>query len=90
MSGRLDTAVNSAGCKGQPGPLTELTTGNDAATFDSNVNGVVLSADHERRLMQPRGQNARPRVIAPAADSRRKNSKQRFAAWPTERPYAHG
>jgi NAD(P)-dependent dehydrogenase (short-subunit alcohol dehydrogenase family) len=51
--GRLDVAVNNAGTEGQPGPLTEQTEGTYAATFDSNVLGVILSLKHELRVMYP-------------------------------------
>jgi NAD(P)-dependent dehydrogenase (short-subunit alcohol dehydrogenase family) len=51
--GRLDVAVNNAGTEGQPGPLTEQTVETYAATFDSNVLGVVLSLKHELRAMYP-------------------------------------
>jgi NAD(P)-dependent dehydrogenase (short-subunit alcohol dehydrogenase family) len=49
--GRLDVAVNNAGTEGQSGPLTEQTPENYAATFDTNVLGVVLSLKHELRAM---------------------------------------
>jgi NAD(P)-dependent dehydrogenase (short-subunit alcohol dehydrogenase family) len=49
--GRLDVAVNNAGTEGQPGPLTEQTEETYAATFDTNVLGVVLSLKHELRVM---------------------------------------
>ena len=51
--GRLDVAVNNAGTEGQSGPLIEQTAENYAATFDSNVLGVVLSLKHELRVMVP-------------------------------------
>jgi len=51
--GRLDVAVNNAGTEGQPGPLTEQTAETYAATFDTNVLGVVLSLKHELRVMNP-------------------------------------
>lgn len=51
--GRLDVAVNNAGTEGQPGALTEQTEGTYAATFDSNVLGVILSLKHELRVMYP-------------------------------------
>jgi NAD(P)-dependent dehydrogenase (short-subunit alcohol dehydrogenase family) len=50
--GRLDVAVNNAGTEGQPGPLTEQSAETYAATFDTNVLGVVLSMKHELRVMQ--------------------------------------
>ncbi len=49
--GRLDVAVNNAGTEGQPGPLTEQTAETYAATFDTNVLGVVFSLKHELRVM---------------------------------------
>ena len=51
--GRLDVAVNNAGTEGQPGPLTEQTEETYAATFDTNVLGVMLSLKHELRVMYP-------------------------------------
>jgi NAD(P)-dependent dehydrogenase (short-subunit alcohol dehydrogenase family) len=53
--GRLDVAVNNAGTEGKPGPLTEQTAESYAATFDTNVLGMVLSLKHELRVMQPQG-----------------------------------
>ena len=53
--GRLDVAVNNAGTEGAPGPLTEQTPESYAATFDTNVLGVLLSMKHELRVMQPQG-----------------------------------
>ena len=53
--GRLDAAVNNAGTEGQPGPLTEQTSDNYAAMFDTNVLGTFLSLKHELRVMQPQG-----------------------------------
>jgi NAD(P)-dependent dehydrogenase (short-subunit alcohol dehydrogenase family) len=49
--GRLDVAVNNAGTEGQPGPITEQSAETYAATFDTNVLGVVLSLKHELRAM---------------------------------------
>jgi NAD(P)-dependent dehydrogenase (short-subunit alcohol dehydrogenase family) len=49
--GRLDVAVNNAGTEGLVGPLTEQTAETYAATFDTNVLGVVLSLKHELRAM---------------------------------------
>src|SRR5262249_22182335 len=49
--GRLDVAVNNAGTEGQPGPITEQTAETYAATFDTNVLGVLLSMKHELRAM---------------------------------------
>jgi NAD(P)-dependent dehydrogenase (short-subunit alcohol dehydrogenase family) len=53
--GRLDVAVNNAGTEGKPGPMTEQSTENYAATFDTNVLGTVLSMKHELRVMQSQG-----------------------------------
>ena len=41
--GRLDVAVNNAGTEGQVGPITSQTAESYAATFDTNVLGVILS-----------------------------------------------
>jgi NAD(P)-dependent dehydrogenase (short-subunit alcohol dehydrogenase family) len=49
--GRLDVAVNNAGTEGTPGPLTGTTAETYAATFDTNVLGVLLSLKHELRVM---------------------------------------
>src|SRR6202165_3796340 len=53
--GRLDVAVNNAGSEGQVGPLTDQTAESYAATFDTNVLGVILSMKHEVRAMQGQG-----------------------------------
>jgi NAD(P)-dependent dehydrogenase (short-subunit alcohol dehydrogenase family) len=53
--GRLDVAVNAAGSEGQPGPITDQTAESYAATFDTNVLGVILSMKHEVRVMQAHG-----------------------------------
>ncbi len=53
--GRLDIAVNNAGSEGKPGPVTEQTAETYAATFDTNVLGVILSLKHEVRVMQGQG-----------------------------------
>jgi len=53
--GRLDVAVNNAGTEGKPGPVTEQTAESYAATFDTNVLGVLLSLKHEVRVMQVEG-----------------------------------
>ena len=54
--GRLDVAVNNAGTEGQPGPITDQTAESYAATFDTNVLGMMLSMKHELRVMQAQGQ----------------------------------
>jgi NAD(P)-dependent dehydrogenase (short-subunit alcohol dehydrogenase family) len=53
--GRLDVAVNNAGTEGTPGPVTEQSAESYAATFDTNVLGVLLSLKHELRVMQAQG-----------------------------------
>jgi len=53
--GRLDIAVNNAATEGQGGLVTELTAESYAATFDTNVLGVLLSMKHELRVMLPQG-----------------------------------
>jgi NAD(P)-dependent dehydrogenase (short-subunit alcohol dehydrogenase family) len=53
--GRLDVAVNNAATEGRGGPITEQTAESFAATFDTNVLGVVLSMKHEVRAMQAQG-----------------------------------
>jgi NAD(P)-dependent dehydrogenase (short-subunit alcohol dehydrogenase family) len=49
--GRLDVAVNNAGTEGTPGPITDQSPESYAATFDTNVLGVLLSLKHELRVM---------------------------------------
>jgi NAD(P)-dependent dehydrogenase (short-subunit alcohol dehydrogenase family) len=53
--GGLDIAVNNAGSEGQPGPAMAQTPESYAATFETNVLGVVLSLKHELRIMQAQG-----------------------------------
>ena len=53
--GRLDVAVNNAATEGQVGPITDQTADSYAATFDTNVLGVILSMKHEVRVMQVQG-----------------------------------
>src|SRR5246127_5692220 len=53
--GRLDVAVNNAGTEGQVGPITDQTAETYAATFDTNVLGVILSMKNEVRVMQRQG-----------------------------------
>jgi NAD(P)-dependent dehydrogenase (short-subunit alcohol dehydrogenase family) len=53
--GRLDVAVNNAATEGQVGPITDQTAESFAATFETNVLGVVLSMKHEARAMQGQG-----------------------------------
>jgi NAD(P)-dependent dehydrogenase (short-subunit alcohol dehydrogenase family) len=53
--GRLDVAVNNAATEGAVGPITDQTAESFAATFETNVLGVVLSMKHEIRAMQAQG-----------------------------------
>jgi NAD(P)-dependent dehydrogenase (short-subunit alcohol dehydrogenase family) len=53
--GRLDVAVNNAATEGQVGPITDQTPESFAATFDTNVLGVVLGMKYEVRAMQAQG-----------------------------------
>jgi NAD(P)-dependent dehydrogenase (short-subunit alcohol dehydrogenase family) len=53
--GRLDIAVNNAGTEGARGPVTAQDAESYAATFDTNVLGVLLSMKHELRVMQAQG-----------------------------------
>jgi NAD(P)-dependent dehydrogenase (short-subunit alcohol dehydrogenase family) len=53
--GRLDVAVNNAATEGQVGAVTEQTADSYAATFDTNVLGVLLSIKHEVRVMKKQG-----------------------------------
>jgi len=49
--GRIDAAANCAGTEGQPGRVVDQTVESYAATFDTNVLGVLLSLKHELRVM---------------------------------------
>jgi NAD(P)-dependent dehydrogenase (short-subunit alcohol dehydrogenase family) len=49
--GSLDVAVNNAGTEGKRGPLTELTTDDYEAIFDTNVLGLFLCMKYELRVM---------------------------------------
>jgi NAD(P)-dependent dehydrogenase (short-subunit alcohol dehydrogenase family) len=53
--GRIDVAINAAGTEGERGRITEQTAESYAATFDTNVLGVILSMKHEVRAMQAQG-----------------------------------
>jgi NAD(P)-dependent dehydrogenase (short-subunit alcohol dehydrogenase family) len=53
--GCLNIAVNNAGTEGLKGLVTEQTAESYAATFDTNVLGVLLSMKHELRVMLPQG-----------------------------------
>jgi NAD(P)-dependent dehydrogenase (short-subunit alcohol dehydrogenase family) len=51
--GRIDAAVNTAGTEGPRGLVVDQTAESYAATFDTNVLGVLLSMKHELRVMLP-------------------------------------
>jgi NAD(P)-dependent dehydrogenase (short-subunit alcohol dehydrogenase family) len=53
--GRVDVAVNNAATEGHGGPITDQTAESFAATFETNVLGVILSMKHEVRVMQAQG-----------------------------------
>ena len=53
--GRLDVAVNNAATEGPVGPITDQTAESYAATFDTNVLGVLLTMKHEVRVMKDQG-----------------------------------
>src|SRR6202522_1240505 len=53
--GRLDVAINNAATEGVVGPITDQTAESFAATFETNVLGVILSLKHEVRAMQAQG-----------------------------------
>ena len=53
--GRIDVAVNNAGTEGNPAPIVDQTPQAYAATFETNVLGVLLCMKHELRVMQPQG-----------------------------------
>jgi NAD(P)-dependent dehydrogenase (short-subunit alcohol dehydrogenase family) len=55
LFGRLDVAVNNAGTEGRPSPITDQTADTYAATFDTNVLGILLSMKHQVRVMQQQG-----------------------------------
>jgi NAD(P)-dependent dehydrogenase (short-subunit alcohol dehydrogenase family) len=56
--GRLDVAVNNAGTEGLRGAITDQSAESYAATFDTNVLGVILSMKHEVRVMRGQGSGA--------------------------------
>jgi NAD(P)-dependent dehydrogenase (short-subunit alcohol dehydrogenase family) len=53
--GHIDVAVNNAATEGSGGAITDQTAESFAATFETNVLGVVLSMKHEVRAMQAQG-----------------------------------
>ncbi len=53
--GRIDVAVNNAGTEGNPAPIVDQTPQAYAATFETNVLGVLLCMKQELRVMQRQG-----------------------------------
>ncbi|MBV9826132.1 MAG: glucose 1-dehydrogenase [Alphaproteobacteria bacterium] len=53
--GRIDVAVNNAGTEGITAPIIDQTPEAYAATFETNVLGVLLCMKHELRVMQSQG-----------------------------------
>jgi NAD(P)-dependent dehydrogenase (short-subunit alcohol dehydrogenase family) len=99
--GRLDIAVNNAGTEGTPGSIVDATPETYAATFDTNVLGVLLSLKHELRVMQGQRSgsivNIRPPLERSAEPVRRFISRastllkvsRRLRQW-TRRPWEFG
>src|SRR3977135_3759475 len=56
--GRLDVAVNNAGTEGRGGPITDQTAESYAATFDTNVLGVILRMKREVRVMHAKSRGS--------------------------------
>lgn len=56
--GRIDIAVNNAGTEGTLGPITEQSSENYDATFETNVLGTLLSLKYEMRAMLKQGRGA--------------------------------
>jgi NAD(P)-dependent dehydrogenase (short-subunit alcohol dehydrogenase family) len=50
--GRIDVAINNAGTEGNPAPIVDQTPEAYAATFETNVLGVLLCMKQELRVMQ--------------------------------------
>jgi NAD(P)-dependent dehydrogenase (short-subunit alcohol dehydrogenase family) len=53
--GRIDVAVNNAGTEGNTARIVDQTPEAYAATFETNVLGVLLCMKHELRVMQSQG-----------------------------------
>jgi NAD(P)-dependent dehydrogenase (short-subunit alcohol dehydrogenase family) len=53
--GRIGATVNAAGAEGRPGPVIDQTAESYAATFDTNVLGMLLGMEHELCVMQAQG-----------------------------------
>jgi len=78
--GRLDVAVNNAGTEGRVGPITEQTAESYAATFDTNVLGVILSMKHEVRVMQGQGSGSIVNISRPTGTRVRRGPPSMSAA----------
>lgn len=61
--GKLDVAVNNAATEGHVGPITVQTAETIAATFDTNVVGVLLSMKHEILAMQANSGKSKGNII---------------------------
>ena len=61
--GRLDVAVNNAATEGRVGPITAQTAESVAATFDTDVVGVLLSMKHEILAMQANSGKSKGNII---------------------------
>jgi NAD(P)-dependent dehydrogenase (short-subunit alcohol dehydrogenase family) len=61
--GKLDVAVNNAATEGQVGPIIAQTAETVAATFDTNVVGVVLSMKHEVLAMQANSGKTKGNIV---------------------------
>lgn len=61
--GKLDIAVNNAASEGQVGPITAQTAETVAATFDTNVVGVLISMKHEILAMQANSGKTKGNII---------------------------
>jgi len=79
--GRLDVAVNNAATEGAVGPITDQTAESFAATFETNVLGVVLSMKHEVRAMQ--AQAAAASSISPRLTGARLRRGRRSTSAPS-------
>ncbi len=90
--GRLDVAVNNAGTEGKVGPITDQTAESYAATFDTNVLGVILSMKHEVRgeaaasSTSPRPTGTRVRRAPPSMSAASTLSKASPSRWRSRSP----
>jgi NAD(P)-dependent dehydrogenase (short-subunit alcohol dehydrogenase family) len=71
--GRLDVAVDNAGTEGQVGPITDQSGESYAATFDTNVLGVM-------RAMQGRGSGSIINISSTTATKARRGLRSMSAA----------